>query len=292
MQIFARHIKKLDASIILALFIIALVAIISHVRIIFYPFQIEHREAVDFYRLILMLNGGNLYDINNMPNYHSQYGFLYLYLNYLLSILFTPSIYLLRTVTALFIISNCLLIFKTIHKLSKDYVISIGGALIYYISSMIPNNVGGFPNAMGEFLFLSSIIIPWLYNFSKLSLLLSIIIGILSFYTKIYFLFGIIFINTYLFFFYSQKTALKFFLSWLLLLLLTISFVNLYYPSYIESTIVVSMNNISFSPKWLINQTLFFISLYFSLTILIIYWLYEKTTIKKNYKVSIIFYLN
>lgn len=239
--------------------------------------QLEYRETTDLYRLFLMLNGGNLYDLSNMPVYQNQYGFLYVHLNYLLSFLFSPSIYSLRIVTAFFIVGSCILIYGVVYKLTSDYLISILGALIYYLSSIMHNgNVGAFPNTMGEFLFLSSIILPWLCSFSTLSLLASIVLGILSFYTKIYFLFGIIFLNGYLFFFHSKRTALAFFFLWVLMLTLSISFISLYYPSYISSTIIVSYNAAEYSLKHLIAQAGMFFALYFSLTIQFVRRLYSK----------------
>jgi hypothetical protein len=60
------------------------------------------------------------------------------------------------------------------------------------------------------FLFLSAIIIPWVYGFSKRSLCAAIILGILAFYTKQYFIACLGYVAFYLFIAEAKKRAVYF----------------------------------------------------------------------------------
>ena len=63
-------------------------------------------------------------------------------------------------------------------------------------------------NALGVFLFIACLAIPWWRNYSNTSLAIALLLGLLSFYAKQYFILCMAILCLYLFLYVSMRRAL------------------------------------------------------------------------------------
>jgi len=232
----------------------------------------EYREGVDLYRTILLSEGNNLYSEEALPLSHSQYGFTFNYLSFLLAKILEIdiSLTLLRIINTVFTFLTSLLIGYSIYQNSTSLPKSITGSLIIFSSLLNQYMLLALPNTMGMFFFLSSIIYPYYKNFSKPSLLIGTILGAIAFYTKIYYLAGIIFLVPYLWVFVSWRKGL--YLSVLVCAIISLSLATsiLIFPTYIDNTIILSLNHSKYEIGHLIGQIKYYLKMNWALIIILI----------------------
>ena len=242
---------------ILAIFLVyfSIRLALYHYHLVIYPFPNTLREGAMMSSTLALLKGLNPYDISLQPQFMNQYGIMYPLSVWPLAKLFGCTILIHRTVCAFSILASCLLIALVLKRMSVPIVLNLWAILMLYSSWMYPGTSTPTidPGATGMFLFLLTIFIPWLGKFSYRSLILSLIFGVLSFYTKIYTFLGVFIILSYLFLFISKKKAIIYGFLLLILMVISVGFVNRIFSTYFDNCFFAALN---MGPSWSTMQRL------------------------------------
>lgn len=234
--------KFLTYSVLIVLSILLLRLIIFNLQLIFYPFQLEYREAAPLTNTILLLKGGNPYDIANQPESTNVYGILYPLLMYPFAKLWGATIAVHRAGATFFTFAACGLIFWLMRSLKVSLILSIVAVAIFYWHQILATAFMVKPDSMGLFLFLLSLVIPWKYNYNWRSLLASIILGLLGFIAKPYFVLSIPYLCLYLFLFNSKKKGILYGILSLLATAFTFGILNYLFESYFDNNFFGYLN--------------------------------------------------
>lgn len=216
----------------------------------------EYRENAIILTTDLLLKGKNPYSLENLPVYLNVYGIFYHFIVYPFSKIFGSSFFIHRLVSLFFLILSCSAIYWVLRKKNVSIQLSLIAFTLLFIQLF--NNIGGIlarPDTLGLFLFLCSIIIPWRYNFTYTSLIGGIILSILGFLTKPYFLFGAPCIALYLFITKSKLKGIIYSLLFGTCLVLTFLIISHFYEYYFFSAVLNHFSE-DFSIRHLIQQTI------------------------------------
>ncbi|WP_375560942.1 ArnT family glycosyltransferase [Bernardetia sp. OM2101] len=206
------------------------------------PYQQEYRETVTSLATQLLLDNKNPYQIENQPEYAQAYGIIQNIIAYPFAYLFGSSLQTHRLVTLIGILLSCLVVILWLRRLEIPLLVSFAGLLTLYLSffyNVLPINR---PDSWGLFFMLTSIYIPFKYNYSSKSLMASIILGLIAFYTKSYFALGIVSVGSFVFFFISKKKGLIYTLIFLVTFALSIYVISYIYPLFFYLTILSFLN--------------------------------------------------
>lgn len=240
-----------------------------HYLLVTFPYQLENSEGTMLLTTDLLLKGENPYALRNMPVAMNVYGIGYHLLVYPFARLGGPTLLVHRALAAFFILLSCLLFFIILrrHGIHKLYCFS--AVLILYASLLYRYTSTAKPDALGFFLFLLSVFIVYLLQYSTWSLVISVVLGILAFYTKAYFILSIPYLITYLFLFVSKKKAVLYGSLAFFLFVITALIVNQAYETYFVNTFFNHINVATNDMQQLWAQLQFF-SMYNSGLILIL----------------------
>ena len=200
-----RIIKIWRVAIWSTLFLLTLWLIYFAIVTIRMPYPIEYREGAAPVMTQFLLKGENPFSLENQPLGTNNYGFVYNLVVLPFAALFGNTLLVHRTVTFFFILLSCLLIFQTISRVNGDRFFALAGAVLTMMGLAALGGLGAYPNAMGVFLFLAGILIPFNRDFDPLALSLSAILCIMAFYTKPYFVVSFGIVASYLFIFISKR---------------------------------------------------------------------------------------
>jgi hypothetical protein len=175
-----------------------------------------------------------------------------------------------RVVVGLFIMASSALCFYFCRKESGSRVDSFTAAALVYAGLLYYSTPIASPNSLGLFLFLSAIIVPWLYDFSTRSLAASLALGILAFYTKQYFIACLGYVALYLFLAVSKKRAVYFGVAALATAIVVFALVCFTSPYYLEDTFfsVLVSQSLTASDELVVTQFREFIQIYLPLLII------------------------
>ncbi len=235
-------------------------SIIFSIITITIPYQIELREGAALVVTRILLSRGNPYTLENQPLAMNIYG-----LGYNLSVLpfaalFGNTLLIHRVVTFSFIILSAVLIFLVVYKIRKDSSFALISAAFVMIGLIGHGGIGAFSSATGTFLFLASVLIPFLRSFNKSSLVLSAILALTAFYTKPYFILAFGIVALFVFLFVSKKAGMLYGLFFFLIFTVSFFFVRFLFPLYFFNSILVnmSMSWLSYEHMWSQLLKLFF----------------------------------
>jgi len=276
--------KFFDAVFFVIILVFFIRASFYYYQIIIFPFQLELREGMALLITNAFLNGNNPYAEINQPLLHNQYGFLYSMVLLPFSQYFGPTLFIHRLINFIFILISCIIVFDICYEKGKSFLYSSCALVILYQTFLEQSECLAFPNSMGVCLMLLSIYVPWKTNFTTKSLMFCIIVGILAFFTKIYFIIGSICVAVYLIIFRSRREAIIFSLSLSLITIFAIITVVKFFDFYFEDTILVSYLGGKTSASWrhLVMQVLYFIKLYSGLFIVMTLIIIKKFQLLNN----------
>jgi len=234
------------AKIIFALFLgyFALRLLSYHFALVTFPFPEGLREGAMMTSTDALVRGINPYAMSLQPQLMNQYGIIYPLFVWPWAKFFGTTMLVHRIVTASFILASCVLIYFVLRKLNVPLLLNVWAILMLYSSLIYPATSTPTidPGATGLFFFLLTIFVPWFYNYSYKSLLISIACGILAFYTKAYFLLGIFIMASFLFIFTSKIKGLFYVLLLLILAGISMVVVNQTLPAYFDNCFFTSIN--------------------------------------------------
>ena len=266
-------------SIYLACIILFAVGITyNHIQLISHDYPLDYNEGGMLAITATVEQGGSPYSLQSQPARMSVYPLLYNILVAPLSRVFGATLELHRLVAALFILACCAIIFYVCRKELVARTESFAAATLLYAGLLYYSTPIASPNSLGLFLFLSAIIIPWVYGFSKSSLCTAIILGILAFYTKQYFIACLGYIALYLFLAESKKRAMAFGLAALAAFIVAMIFVSYTSPYYFDNTFfaVQSVSKLASSYAHLITQFREYTLTYLPLLVILAAWSVQK----------------
>lgn len=230
------------------LLVIAAQLLAYHYRFIVYPFPNEYREGAMMTTTAGLVRGVNPFDLQNQPQYMNDYGIFYPLVVYPFAKIFGVTMAVHRVVTAFFIWAICGLMLGVMRRLKADLLLQLTAVVMFYACALYPGTTTPManPSALGVFLFLCALLIPWSRGFSWPTLLLSAVLGILGYYTKPYCLLSVPMLAVYLFFFVSKRKAVWFFLVFAVLAFLSVLFVDHQWNTYFADCFFLHTN-----PGWM-----------------------------------------
>ena len=197
------------------------------------PFPITSREGAALAPVYLMHKGLNPFDLAYNPEYNNSYVFIQQYINLAGVNIGGMNLNTLRIEGHFFILASCLLIYFSCYKISGKRFTSLVFSLIMYASCLYLNTAEARADAYGLFFYTAAISSYLLFKNKSVKVLILVIASLLGFYTKLYFVAGLIIVGAYECMIFSVKRLLRFvFLSVFLSLLSYFIVERFIYPGY------------------------------------------------------------
>jgi hypothetical protein len=228
-------------SILIVLIVLCFVKLlIYHFQVISNIFPNEFRESASLLTTDLLLKGGQPYALENQPEYTNVYGIFYHLIVLSLAQLFGTTLPVHRVVSALFIFASCSIFFAALQWRNVSLIFCLIATLILYAHLLYFTTPLAKPDSLGFFLFLYSILIPWRFQYSFWSRLVSAIFSILGFLTKPYFVLSLLYLTLYLFIFKSKKSGIEQGILSLILLVTTFLAINQQFEAYFNNVLWIN----------------------------------------------------
>lgn len=220
-----------------------------HWGLVTFPYANTLREGAMMTSTDALVKGLNPFDMSLQPWIMNQYGIVYPLLVWPWAKLFGTTILVHRIVSAFFVLASCFLLSLVLKRMTIPVLLSFWAVLMFYASLMYPVTSTSTidPGATGLFFFLLTIFIPWFFEYSYPSLILSVLFGIIALYTKLYFFLGVFMLLPFLFIFVSKIKGVFYGLSLLAILTISIIVVNQILPAYFDNCFFSSIN---MGPSW------------------------------------------
>lgn len=203
--------------------------LIFEILLIKYPYIWEIREYVSAGTTYLLLNGKNPFGIENMPAYNNPYGMFYSLVVLPFAKIFGNSLQIHRFITAIAILLIMIILYMAVFRITKNHILSFTAPSLFILNQSV---WGIFvlcrPDALSVMLMFLALYTVWRYDFSNNSLIISSILCILGFFTKITCIVALICIFAYLFINGQRKKAMMFFISTFLALLFCLAIANIF----------------------------------------------------------------
>jgi hypothetical protein len=223
------------------------------------PYPIEYREGAAQVMTQILLRGGNPFSLEYQPLAMNNYGVAYGLVVYPFAAIFGNTLTVHRAITLLFMILIALLTFKTISKYNSDLYFSLACSIFVLIPMASQGAIGAFPSALGTFLFLAGVLIPFQRFFDTRGLLVSALACIGAFYAKPYFLLSFGIVASYVFLFFSKKKGLLYSIFFLLMFAGSLLLVRYAFDLYFIDTVIGNLANTKGSPQHLVAQLVEFV---------------------------------
>lgn len=218
------------------------------------PYQIEYREGAAQVMTRMLLRGENPFSFENQPLGMNNYGIGYNLIVLPFAKLFGNTLIVHRSISLFFLFACSFLVAITLWMAKKDALPSIIGGIFIIVLLAGLGGLGAFPAAMGEFLFLAAVLIPFLCSFRYSSLITSALLSVAAFYTKPYFVFGFGIVMIYAFVFISRQKSIMYGLFFLSIFVLSFFGVRYIFKLYFIDTFISNLFNASRSPAHLRTQ--------------------------------------
>jgi hypothetical protein len=218
----------------IGLFSVAL--LYQHWQILVAPVPLDLYEGTMPLITGIIAEGGNPYTREFQPQAADVYPPLYNMMVAPLSLLLGNTFLLHRSISAIFILLAAALIGLTTRKSSSSNSHGLAAAALSYAALLFYATPVSSTNAPGVLMFLACTLVPWHFKFSRGSLLFAMVCGLLSFYTKQYFILGMAMVCLYVFLFVSMRRGILLGVVFATLLLATLYVVHLTSPYYLDNT--------------------------------------------------------
>ncbi len=221
------------AFLMVSLFVVFIFFFSYHLKIIQTPYQLDFGgEGAALVTTKQLLDKVNPFILSEQPQHTQNYGIFYSVAAYPLALKWGSTLLVHRLVTAIFIWLACLLLFFILRKEKIPMYLSVVASVIFYAQLVSLFTPQARPDAVGLFIFLLSVFIPWRRNFDRLSLVFCVLLSFLALLTKLYFVLGLPLVIAYVFIFRSKKKGLLFAAASLLFFALMILLVDKLFPLY------------------------------------------------------------
>jgi len=218
------------------------------------PYQIEYREGAAQVMTQILLIGGNPFSLEYQPLGMNNYGIGYNLLVLPFAKLFGNTLMVHRGISFFFLLASLLFVARIIFLLKKDSLISVLCGIFIVVVLAGRGGLGAFPSAMGTFLFLSGIFIPFIYSFRYPSLIASALLSIMAYYTKPYFVICFVVVAVYTFVFISKRKGIVYSLFFLSVFGFLFLWVRYGFELYFIDTFIGNLSNENRSLRHLRGQ--------------------------------------
>ena len=218
------------------------------------PYQIEFREGAAQVMTEFLLHRNNPFRLENQPLAMNNYGLGYNLVVVPFAALFGNTLTVHRWVTFVFIILSSLAGFLVVYKIRREIPSALACAAFILIGLTARGGIGAFPSAIGTFLFMVALLVPFLRDFDPVSLIVSILVSIAAFYSKAYFVLGFGIVASYLFLFISKKKGLLYGVLFLSVFAISLLAARLAFPLYFINTVIGNISNTERSSTHLFSQ--------------------------------------
>ncbi|MBF0504463.1 MAG: hypothetical protein HQL14_05095 [Candidatus Omnitrophica bacterium] len=233
-------------KVLFGLFLIYFAILILHYHyyLITFPYPIMYREGTMMATTTLLLHGINPSNFFLEPQYSNLYGITYPLIVLPFASLYGVTLPVHRAIAAFFILASCAIISLVLNRKKTPLLLNFWAVLTLWASLLYPLTTTPCvdPASTGLFFMLLTIFIPFFLNYTYISLFISIIFGILAFYTKAYFLLGLPVVTSYLFLFVSKKKSVLFGCCCLIGFMFSVVAMNYFFPSYFDNCFFVNYN--------------------------------------------------
>ncbi len=220
----------------------------------------------------IIAEGGNPYTREFQPQATYVYPPLYNILAAPLSQLFGNDFQLHRSLSAGFIALACITLGLLTWRQSGSRLYALAAAVLWYAALLFYATPISSTNAPGVALFVACLAVPWWRRFSNGSLLFALVCGLLSFYTKQYFILCMAILCLYLFLYVSMARALLLGICFATTLLMSLALMHAGSPYYLDNTLFAPAAAIEGLHMWqiLFIQLGFFLRTYLGLLLALV----------------------
>ncbi len=218
-----------------------------HYYLMTFPYPIIYREGASMAITTLMLHGIKPFSYILEPQYINIYGIVYPLFALPLVKLYGNNLVVYRALTAFFIYACCFVVSLVLYKKKTPLLLNCWATLALYASLLYPLTTTPCvdPASTGLFFMLLTIFIPFLFEYTFFSLFVSVCCGVVAFYTKPYFILGLLVMASYLFFFISKKKSLVFGCWCLILSAFSAALMDHYFPNYLNDCFFIHFNSLT-----------------------------------------------
>jgi len=218
----------------------------------------------------------NPFKLENSPELSSQYGYVYNLFSVVSSSFFGVNFFSHRLVSGMAIFISTIVVMRMIFQVTKSVILTLGSGVILYSTVLFSFTSISRPDSLGFLFFVLSIYFAWANNFTQKGLMISILFGILAFYTKVYFVIAVPIILSFTFFFISKKRGFLFSMLFFVTLVVTGGLTHLVFPTYFRE-ILLNIVVVKQSSQFFLELTYFYLDyrhlIYLWLFLAAIFWL-------------------
>ena len=211
-------------------------------------YPLEYREGAMLAFTQLLVDGSNPYALEHRPVHLNVYGPGYHWAVLPLARIFGNTFQVHRAVSVGFIVATCLLLGWVLRWDKVSWPFAGVASLLLFIQLGQGLSIVARPDALGLFLFLASLFLPYRFGFATWSLAASLGLSLLAFLTKPYFVLGLALVPLYVFVHEGKGRGLVLGMAALLSLGLVGVVVGRAYECYFTETFFVSLNGAT--RKW------------------------------------------
>jgi hypothetical protein len=233
--------------------------LVYHFRIVTDPNPQAYREGAMLLSTQYLLEGKNPFSLENMPLANNVYGIFYHIAVLPFAWILGPGLLAHRLVSGISILASCFILYRVLLKSQTHPLYAAAATVILYAALLFNDSSLAKPCSLGTALFLGCLCIPYLCNYTTGSLTLSVLVGLLAFYTKPYFILAPFYTGTYLFLFRSRRNGLLYCSTFLIFLISSALVVNHFLECYFPNSFFCHLNiNIKSSAAYALKQAGFF----------------------------------
>jgi hypothetical protein len=244
-----------------------LVMLFLHLRLVFFPYQMEYREGAILLTGQAFLQGINPWQLDVNPIYINVYGFVYNLVALPFTWILGNRLWIYRLITFLSILGQTAVIARVMRRKGLAWIWAAYAGLFIWIGQFYYTTPMARPDGLGQLLFLLTLYLPIMERYSTRSLVWSAVFGLLGFYTKPYFLLGIPLVTAYVFLFESKRKAVLYAGGAFIVFLLSALLVNRIFEAYFFNVYFSHVADTNQIYEYMIQQTIKFGRDYWALLI-------------------------
>ncbi len=252
-------------------------------RLLNYPYPWELREALQFHHGILLSEGKSLYSLHpDPPVVLEPYGPVNPFLLSGVIKIFGKNLAGPRLLSFLSFMILLMLVAAAVYRLTHQWlyvVIAIG--VNSFILSWVQWLLLCRPDSLGGLLLFASLFIHWLYPYKRMAILAGLLLILLAFFTKVYFVLGLLFVPlNYWIFHRDRRMAVLYFLAGTTLLFVSVAAINIQTKGlYHLFTFVLLSKWVTYSLEHLLDALTGLLKYFLPFFILILY-----SVIKRDFR--------
>jgi hypothetical protein len=264
--------RALNGLYLIGIAAFAFAFVYKHMQLALNEYPLEYNEPGMLVTTATIADGGNPFSLESQPARMSVYPVLSSVIVAPFAHVFGNTLELHRVLGGLFILASCAIVYCLARRSNVPRIESLAAAVLCHAGLLYYSTPVAGPNGLGLFLFFATIAIPWIDGFSTRSLLVAIVLGILAYYTKQYFVAALGYVALYLFLAESKRRAMYFGVAALGAFLVVMVLVRYAFPYYWENTYFVPLRALSFTTSFahLMVQAKEYLQIYFPVFIILL----------------------